>query len=250
MPYKIEICVGSATQAIEAQQAGADRVELCAALQAGGLTPSAGEIMAARRGLTATALHVIIRPRQGDFLYSPIEIDTMAYDIEACRKAGADGVVTGCLTPNGDIDISAMQRLVMAAGQMSITFHRAFDMCRAPLEALDQLIALGCHRVLTSGCQPTAVEGADMLARLVEMAGDKITIMPGCGINPDNIAQIAMKTKASEFHFSANKMAESGMRYRNATVSMGGNGTIDEYAVPVCDKEKIVKARKALDNLL
>lgn len=173
----------------------------------------------------------------------------MAADIEAARLAGADGVVIGCLTANGDIDMALSRELVSAAEGMSVTFHRAFDMCRNQHEALEQLVELGCDRVLTSGAHRTAEEGVDELRSLVEQAAGRIIVMPGCGINAQNIRNIAVGTGASEFHFSANKLLPSPMLYRNPKVSMGGDGSMDEYALSVVDADKILTIRQVLNTL-
>ena len=245
--YKIEICANSVTSCLEAQSGGAHRVELCAAIPEGGTTPSYGEIVLAREKLHI-ALNVIIRPRAGDFLYSEIEHQTMLRDIEMCRKLGVDGVVFGCLTSGGEIDTNRNRELIEAASGMSTTFHRAFDMCRNPLESLEKIITLGFDRILTSGGQPKAEQGIDLLKELTEKAGHRIIIMPGSGITEDNIAKIARATGASEFHLSARLPVASAMEYRNPTVSMGGkNIEIDEYAFPVTSA---VRVKKTLENLL
>lgn len=249
MDFKIEVCVGSATQALEAQKNGADRVELCSALSEGGITPSYGEMSQARKLLDVTKLHVIIRPRRGDFLYSSIEMNSMLADIELAKNIGVDGVVIGCLKQNGDIDMLKTKTLISAAEGLSITFHRAFDMCRCRTDALEQLIDLGCNRVLTSGGKISAEVGAGHLRSLVEQAGKRIIIMPGCGINPQNIASIARTTQASEFHFSANRLHPGNMEYRNDIVSMGGENGIDEYSIAVTDNDKIKNIRQILSSL-
>lgn len=246
MDYRIEICANSAYSALMAQQGGAYRVELCAGIPEGGTTPSAGEIYAARQLLDVTKLNVIIRPRGGDFLYSSVEADAMLYDIDMCRRMGADGVVIGCLTADGDVDVALARRLVEAAGDMSVTFHRAFDMCRNATEALEQIIDLGCDRILTSGQAATAEAGIPLIGQLVQQAGERIIIMPGCGVRPSNIRKIADATGASEFHFSGRSRYESGMRYRNPSVSMGGTVTIDEYSQEITDPEIVKTALKAL----
>ena len=151
-----EVCANGVESCLAAQKGGADRVELCAGIPEGGTTPSYGEIKVARRLLTSTRLHVIIRPRGGDFLYSPLEVERMEEDIRICKQLGVDGVVIGCLNADGTLDMDANRRLVEAAEGMSVTFHRAFDRCNNPHEALCQLIKLGIDRVLTSGQQPTA----------------------------------------------------------------------------------------------
>ena len=241
---KIEICANSVESAVKAQEGGAYRVELCAGIPEGGTTPSFGDIRMARQLLQKTKLHVIIRPRGGDFLYSKLELDIMLHDIKVARQLGADGVVFGCLTAEGNVDVPAMKMLMNAVGDMSVTFHRAFDMCKNPQEALEQIIALGCNRILTSGQAPNAVKGIPQLKELVKQADGRIIIMPGCGVNPSNILQIAEETGASEFHFSGRSTYESGMIYRNPKVSMGGTVKIEEYEKDVTNPD-IVKAALA-----
>ena len=241
---KIEICANSVESAVKAQEGGAYRVELCAGIPEGGTTPSFGDIRMARQLLQNTKLHVIIRPRGGDFLYSPLELEIMLHDIKVARQLGADGVVFGCLTAEGDIDSPAMKMLMNAVGDMSVTFHRAFDMCKNPQEALEQIIALGCSRILTSGQEPNAVKGIPLLKELVKQADGRIIIMPGCGVNPSNILHIAEETGACEFHFSGRSTFESGMIYRNPKVSMGGTVKIEEYEKDVTNPD-IVKAALA-----
>jgi len=241
---KIEICANSVESAVKAQEGGAYRVELCAGIPEGGTTPSFGDIRMARQLLQKTKLHVIIRPRGGDFLYSKLELDIMLHDIKVARQLGADGVVFGCLTAEGNVDVPAMKMLMNAVGDMSVTFHRAFDMCKNPQEALEQIIALGCNRILTSGQEPNAVKGIPLLKELVKQADGRIIIMPGCGVNPSNILQIAEETGASEFHFSGRSTYESGMIYRNPKVSMGGTVKIEEYEKDVTNPD-IVKAALA-----
>ena len=218
--YKFEICANSVASCIAAQEGGADRVELCAGIPEGGTTPSYGMIRNARKSINI-GLNVIIRPRGGDFLYSESEIEEMLYDIHIAKELGADGLVFGCLTPEGDVDIKVMKRLMEAAGETPVTFHRAFDHTSDPLKALEDIIGLGCARILTSGCRPTALEGVSLLTRLVEVAEDRLIIMPGCGVKEDNIAEIARLSGAREFHFSARESVESGMIFRNPEVAMG-----------------------------
>ena len=227
MNYTFEICANSAESCVAAQQGGAHRVELCASMPEGGTTPSWGEIKLARK-LIDIRLHVIIRPRGGDFLYSPLEVDIMEEDIRMAREAGADGVVFGCLTPDGELDMPVMQRLMKAAEGMSVTFHRAFDY------------------VARSGQQPSAPQGAELLSQLVKQAAGRIIIMPGCGVNESNIAELARKTGASEFHFSARENRESRMQLRNPALSMGGAVQIDEYSHPVTTPERV---RRTIESL-
>lgn len=241
---KIEICANSVESAVKAQEGGAYRVELCAGIPEGGTTPSFGDIRMARQLLQETKLHVIIRPRGGDFLYSHLELEIMLHDIKVAKQLGADGVVFGCLTADGNVDIAAMKMLMNAVGDMNVTFHRAFDMCKNPKEALEQIIELGCTRILTSGQEENALAGIPLLKELVEQANGRIIIMPGCGVNPNNILQIAEETGASEFHFSGRSACESRMIYRNPKVSMGGTVKIEEYRKDVTNPD-IVKAALA-----
>jgi copper homeostasis protein len=245
--YRLEICANSVASSLEAQKGGAYRVELCAAIPEGGTTPSYGDIALARE-LLEIQLNVIIRPRGGDFLYSSLEQKIMLKDIEIARELGADGVVIGCLTAAGEVDMQRNRALMDAAGTMSVTFHRAFDMCRDPFESLEKIISLGCDRILTSGQQPKAEQGIALLKQLVEKAGDRIIIMPGSGINAGNIARIAEESGAKEFHLSARKAIESGMMYRNPNVRMGGKAVvIDEYAQQVTAAEMVRNTLQALD---
>ena len=186
--YLFEVCTNSVESCIAAQEGGANRVELCAGIPEGGTTPSYGEIAMAREVLTTTRLHVIIRPRGGDFLYSPVEVKTMLKDIEMARQLGADGVVFGCLTTNGGIDVPVMKQLMEASKGLSVTFHRAFDVCRDASEALEQIIDLGCDRILTSGQQATAELGIPLLKELRErqnyspcrLWGERKEYLPDC----------------------------------------------------------------------
>ena len=247
MNYKLEICANSVESCIEAQRGGAFRVELCAAIPEGGTTPSYGSILTAREKLHETKLHVIIRPRSGDFLYGEIDREIMLKDIELCRKSGVDGIVIGCLTPQGDVDMELNKKLIDAAGEMSVTFHRAFDMCRDPFESLENIIALGCSRILTSGQQPTAEQGIPLIKKLIKQANNRIIIMPGCGINENNIRKIALETGAQEFHLSLRNKVTSKMIYRNPSISMGGtNITIDEYQQDITDAHRVSQALAAL----
>lgn len=233
----LEICAGSVESAIAARDGGAKRIELCAALEVGGVTPSAGLIAEARK-IEGLILNVIIRPRGGDFLYNEYEVACMTEDIRTCKRLGADGVVIGALTADGDIDTATCKKLIEAAEGMSITFHRAFDMCRDPHKALEELVSLGCDRVLTSGQAPTAEAGILLLKQLVEKADGRIIIMPGCGVNSANAATILKDTGATEIHASARKSVGSGMVFRHSGVSMG-NPDCDEYARKETDVNEV-----------
>lgn len=246
--YKIEICANSVKSCMEAQKGGAYRVELCAGIPEGGTTPSYGDITLARE-LLNIKLNVIIRPRGGDFLYNDLEHKIMLKDIELSRKLGVDGVVIGCLTNDGDIDMIKNRELIDAAGDMSVTFHRAFDMSRDPYESLENIIELGCDRILTSGQQPKADMGIDLLKKLVSIAGERIIIMPGSGVNAHNIAKLAVETGANEFHLSAREPIVSGMTYRNPNLKMGGTEVIiNEFEEQVTSAKMVEQTIKALKN--
>lgn len=246
MNYTIENCAGSAQSVLRARDAGAHRAELCAGMPEGGTTPSYGEIRMAR-AVEGITLHVLIRPRGGDFYYNEMEREIILSDIDLCRSVGVDGVVVGALTPEGDVDTDFM-RAVMARvqGDMSVTFHRAFDMCRDRTKALGEIIRLGCARILTSGGAATAYEGMDEIKRLVDQAHGRIIVMPGCGITSDNIVEIARRTGATELHLSARSSYDSPMRYRHSGVSMGGTVVIDEYRHALTDPDKLKAAVRAL----
>lgn len=234
----VEVAVDSIASARAAEEAGAARVELCAALLEGGLTPSAGMIEQARAAL-AIGLHVMIRPRGGDFCYAADELAVMRRDIDFAGEAGADGVVLGVLTPEGEIDATATAELVAHARPMRITFHRAFDMTRDARRSLESLIDLGVERVLTSGLDSSALEGLPVLAKLVEQAGDRIIVMPGGGITERNAGRIAAGSGARELHISGRRSVESPMRYRVGHVFMGGTLRPPEYNLQVADAARI-----------
>lgn len=246
--FKLEICANSVASCLEAEKGGAYRVELCAGIPEGGTTPSYGDVALARE-LLNIKLNVIIRPRGGDFLYSDLEHQIMLKDIEIAGKLGVDGVVIGCLTAEGDVDIARNEALIKAAEGMSVTFHRAFDMCRDPFESLEKIISLGCDRILTSGQQPKAEQGIPLLRELVEKAGDRIIIMPGSGINASNAATIAKGSGARELHLSAREPIESAMIYRNPNLKMGGTAVvINEYEQMVTSSELVKNTLRALEQ--
>ena len=225
----IEVCVDSVESAIASQEGGADRVELCDNLFEGGTTPSAGSIVMARERLHIK-LHVIIRPRGGDFLYSDLEFEIMKRDIETAKTLGVDGVVIGLLTSDGSVDVDRTRQLVELARPMSVTFHRAFDVARDPFDALKTLIELKVDRILTSGQEASVVEGAELIADLVAKAGDCVIIMPGAGFTERNVSRIVAQTGVREIHVTGFASVESGMRYRNDRVFMGGTLRPPEYS--------------------
>ena len=230
----IEICAASASDCFEAEAGGAHRVELCSSIPEGGTTPSFGEIKVARV-MTSLSIMVMIRPRGGDFLYSNMEFKSMLYDIELAKDLGVDGFAMGCLTSEGDVDTKMMLKLVNAAAPLSITFHRAFDVCRDPFLALEQIIDCGCDRILTSGQAPDAVQGIPIIAELIRRAAGRIVIMPGCGVREHNIGLIESETRASEFHTSARRLQASPMEFRNERVPMSIPG-VPEFDRALVDR--------------
>jgi copper homeostasis protein len=205
MTRTLEICAASLPSALAAQAGGAHRIELCQNLEQGGITPSYGLIRAVREQLRIPVF-VLIRPRPGGFVYSSDELEIMREDIRMCRKLGCDGVVLGVLTSAGKVSRTPCRFLIAAARSMEVTFHRAFDSCPDQAEALEEIIRMGCQRVLTSGGQATAVAGQNQLAALVTQATGRIAIMPGAGVSAANIRALANHTGATEFHTSAKRL--------------------------------------------
>ena len=202
MKYLFEACTANMVSVEEAVLGGVERIELCTALPLGGLTPSIGMIKAVRSNAPRLTIHLLVRPREGDFVYREDEIAVMERDMEEALPF-VDGFVCGALLPTGDIDTATMRRLIKVASGKPVTFHRAFDVCRDPVMGLEQVIDLGCSRLLTSGQQPTAVEGIPLLRRLHSLAAGRIIIMPGSGVNERNARQIIEQTGVCEIHGSA-----------------------------------------------
>ncbi|TRX66244.1 copper homeostasis protein CutC [Carboxylicivirga sp. M1479] len=240
MKNLLEICCYSFESAKLAQEAGAHRIELCDNYLEGGTTPSHATIKHAVDQLQIP-VNVIIRPRGGDFLYSQHEFEVMKQDVINAQKLGVNGVVFGMLKPDGEIDVERTKELMALAPSLDFTFHRAFDMCRNHLQALEKLKQCGVNRVLTSGGMNTAYEGIDLLADLVTAANKQIVVMPGSGINASNIATIRQQTGASEFHASAKTFVSSAMQYFNPAISMGKDGNVDEYQRISVEVEQITK---------
>jgi copper homeostasis protein len=228
-PVVLEVCVDSVESAVAAQRGGAKRVELCGDLVEGGTTPSVGTIEIVRKNLSI-AVHVMIRPRGGDFRYSDFEYEVMMRDIAAAKRLDADGVVLGILTAKGNIDVKRTRALVKAARPMSVTFHRAFDVAKNPLSALEDLIEIGIDRLLTSGQRKTALAGSALIARLIKRAGGRIVIMPGCGINAANAQSIIEKTGATELHV-ASAVTKRKKISTTGTFVFGNVNTVDEKKV-------------------
>jgi copper homeostasis protein len=234
MSMKIEICVDSVTGAIAAEHGGADRVELCDNLMEGGTTPSLGCIRLARKHL-GIGLQVLIRPRGGDFLYDDYEMQVMREDIHLCKESKVDGVVIGCLTAEGEIDQARTRDLIELARPMNVTFHRAFDMCRDAKKGLEQLVALGVDRVLTSGQEASCLEGMELITALQRQADGRIIVMPGGGITPRSVSRIVAATGVNEVHLSARVSVESRMTHRNSRCFMGGTLRPPEFSWKATD---------------
>jgi copper homeostasis protein len=225
MNYMLEVIAFNIQSVVVAQQSGAHRIELCDNPAEGGTTQSYGMIKMAREK-TSLLLYPIIRPRGGDFLYTAEEFEIMKKDIQLCKELQCDGVVIGLLQPDGSIDKKRTSELVEVAYPLGVTFHRAFDRAANPFEALEDVISIGCERILTSGLKPTALEGADTLGALVKQANDRIIIMPGSGVRANNIQTIAQRTGATEFHSSARNDQPSAMGFVNADMKESLDATL------------------------
>lgn len=248
MKISVELCVDSLESLEVAHTAGMHRVELCSALGEGGLSPSLGLMRLCRELYPDLKTHVMIRPRSGDFLYSPAEKRAMLMDVATVRELGLGGIVIGALTEAGDVDEPFIREAVQCAGSaLEVTFHRAFDLARDRRQALEQICHLGCHRILTSGGAPTALEGAEEIARLVQQAGHRLSIMPGSGVSPSNALQLLRRTGARELHLSARRPMPSPMRYQHRGVGMG-SGSADEYLRHVADGATLAQLMQVLQT--
>jgi copper homeostasis protein len=233
-PVLVEACVDSVASALAAEAGGARRVELCDNLVEGGTTPSAATIALACERLTIPVF-VIVRPRGGDFLYSDLELEIMRRDIEQAKALGAAGVVIGVLRADGTVDVERARPLVEAARPLAVTHHRAFDVTRDPVEALEAIIELGADRVLTSGQAPSALEGSAVIAAAVRQAAGRIGILPGAGIDGTNARRIIEETGAREIHVRGASVRPSPMRYRNPRVDFGGRLTAADHQLEITD---------------
>jgi copper homeostasis protein len=241
---KVEVCAGSVQSVIEAEKGGASRVELCDNLFEGGTTPSAATIELSSR-LVTIPVYVMIRPRGGDFLYSDVEFEIMKRDVVIARQYGASGIATGLLLPDGAVDERRTKELVRLAADldMGVTFHRAFDMCADPYKALENIIAAGCERILTSGGENKAIDGKSLIKEMVIAAAGRISIMAGSGVNPANVRELIEYTGIEEVHVSGKRRVAGGMLHRNPKINMGGLLGIPEYEIDVTDAEFIRKLR-------
>jgi copper homeostasis protein len=242
MVFELEICVNSIQSALAAQQGGATRIELCDNMAEGGTTPSAGMISLCKKMLNIPVFP-IIRPRGGDFLYSDVEYEVMKQDVVFCRKSGCEGVVLGILKPDGAIDTARCAELIALARPMQVTFHRAFDRCNDLDKGLQAIISLGCERLLTSGGELTAPEGVEQLARLVSQASGRINIMPGSGVNEHNIAILALKTGAGQFHSTAKEIITSAMQFKGTGKLFGADG---DFSIMQTSAAKVRMMKEAL----
>ena len=236
---KFELCAYSVDACRVAARLGVDRVELCASPAEGGVTPSLATIERVA-AISNLDLSVMIRPRGGDFLYSDEEFQTMLQDITHARKAGATGVVFGILTADGKVDVERTRALVEASEGMETTFHRAVDMTEDYAQAVEDVIATGCTRILTSGGYDKAIDGIDNIRRAVELSRGRIEIMAGSGVVAKNAEELK-GAGVDALHFSAKKMVVGGMEYRNPRISMGGSSAVDEFALRVVDETEVTK---------
>lgn len=241
MSFLIEIATSDFTTTASAVAGGADRIELCANLAEGGTTPSYGTIRQCREKFSV-ALFPIIRPRGGDFLYTDEEFALMLQDVRLCKELGCDGIVSGFLLQDGSIDKIRTAAVREAAYPLEFTFHRAFDRCRDPFEALEQLVELGCDRILTSGQQPAVNEGMELIARLQEKAADRILIMPGSGVRKENIRLLAERTGCTEFHSSLRGRKRGEMAFIHPAFA----GSAESYENNAIDPEEVRALRAAL----
>ncbi len=243
----IEIVVYNIESALKAQTGGADRIELCDNPGEGGTTPSFGTIEAVRQNVNLDVF-VMIRPRGGDFCYSNYEFHSMRRDIDQCQKLSADGVVFGILNADGTLDKKRCKELIDRARPMKVTCHRAFDMTMDPFQTLEDCIEVGFDRILTSGHQPTAAKGTTLIAELVKKANGRIAIMPGSGVNEEEIEKIVSETNVSEIHFSAVTFRESDMQYRNQSIAGMGSDEGAEFKCRTVDPNRVRTIRKLAED--
>lgn len=237
---ELEVIGFDLASCLTAESQGADRIELCANPHEGGTTPSYGMIAVAKEN-TSIQLFPIIRPRGGDFLFSQLEFQSMIADVEQCEQLGCDGVVIGMLVEDGRVDVDRCAELIRYAGAMQVTFHRAFDRVKDPMRSMEEIIDLGCTRILTSGLHPNVELGQEMLRALVDAAGNRITIMPGSGVRSNNILELAKFTGAKAFHSSARSARASSMEYTNPDM----DETLDSVSI---DASEVAELRRILDT--
>lgn len=247
MGYTLECCVDSVESAIAAKKGGADRLELCSALVIGGLSPSQA-LYRKIREQADIPIRVLLRPRFGDFCYTDHEHEILIEEVRSFRKLGADGIVIGTMKPDGTLNLEQMKELMEEAQGMTVTLHRAFDMCKDPFQTLEEAKRLGIHTILTSGQKNVCTEGMDLLKELVEQAQGKTEILVGGGVDASVLPVLAEKTKAKAFHMSGKVSIESEMQYRKQDVSMGV-ASVSEYEIWRTSEKRIREARRVLDHL-
>ncbi|NXG46458.1 CUTC protein, partial [Psilopogon haemacephalus] len=248
--FLMEVCVDSVESAVNAERGGAGRIELCAGLVEGGTTPSMGLLQVVKQ-CVRVPVFVMIRPRGGDFLYSDREVEVMKADIRLAKLHGADGLVFGALTEDGRIDTELCTALLAVCRPLPVTFHRAFDMVHDPMVALETLISLGFERVLTSGCDSSALEGLSLIKRLAEQVSvPAASLLYWGGITERNLQRILEGSTASEFHCSARSARDSGMKFRNPNVTMGASFSAPEYSIKVADVAKVRTLNAIAKNIL
>lgn len=245
--YILECCVDSVESAIAAEKGGANRLELCSALVIGGLSPSKALYEKVREAVNIR-IHVLIRPRFGDFCYTEHEHAIIKEEVKMFRELGADGVVIGTLKPDGSLNMEQMKELMEEAGNMSVTLHRAFDMCQDPIQALEDVKQLGIDTILTSGQKNSCIEGAALLAELVEKSEQKVDILIGAGVDDSVIKELYEKTGATSYHMSGKITLDSEMQYRKEDVSMGV-ASMSEYQIWRTSEERVAAAKKVLDEI-
>ena len=245
----VEIVVFNLESALKAQEGGADRIELCDNQGEGGTTPSAGIIEMVRQNLNID-VYVMIRPRGGDFCYSNYDFHAMKRDIALCQRASVDGLVFGILNPDGTIDKKRCRELISRCRPLKVTCHRAFDMTRDPFEALEDCIAAGFDRILTSGREARAVEGTALLSELVKKARGRIAIMAGSGLDEETVVEIVRRSGVREIHFSAATYRASGMQFRNEKIAGMGQQSGGEYSLRTVDPQRIRATRALAESVL
>lgn len=248
MKPELEICCDNYQSAIAAEKGGADRIELCASIGEGGLTPSIGMIEQIAQN-TTLGIHVLIRPRSGDFLYNDGEIEIIKKDIQACKQHRVNGIVVGFINPDGSIDTQLLKEIIDLARPLKVCFHRAFDLCSDPLKSLEELIDLGVDYLLTSGQEAKAIDGIGLISQLVQKANNRIKIMPGSGVRTHLLEDLCRKTKAPAYHMSARILMDSNMKFRKLNVAMGNDSQNKEFQTYTHDINSIKKAQTILGNL-
>jgi copper homeostasis protein len=247
-PFIVEIAAFTPNAAIAAASSGANRVELCSGYSEGGLSPSAGTIMKVRESISIP-IHVMIRPRIGDFIYNLFEKECILQDIAFCKQVGIDGIVIGALTSEGEIDVDFIKRVVSESQPMSVTFHRAFDLCSNLFESMEVLILCGVNRILTSGGKPNVEEGLEVIAALVSQAEGRIVILPGGGVNSENANRIIEETNVVELHLSAKGLVKSKMKSKSE-VNLCSEDEVSDTSWYECDAKKLKDLLKSVHNLV